>query len=141
MSIGTCQQRTAQATAYLFFFFRRCECFAGPPSAPADSPEWLTQLAAIGCEAWAGLRLGGRSRDRPLLLTGRGSLLQLRTYLFSRQCTLLLRLGQPWEMAARCLPFLQHTVHELRSLEVKAPKVVSDKRATGHFEAGSCVGV
>ncbi|CAN8017882.1 unnamed protein product, partial [Ixodes persulcatus] len=87
-------------------------------SASGDSPEWLTQLAAIGCEAWAGLRLGGRSRDRPLLLAGRGSLLQLRTYLFSRQCTLLLRLNQPWEMAARCLPFLQHTVHELGSLEV-----------------------
>lgn len=87
-------------------------------SASGDSPEWLTQLAAVGCESWAGLRLAGRSRDRPLLLAGRGSLLQLRTYLFSRQCTLLLRLGQPWEMAARSLPFLQHTVHELSSLEV-----------------------
>ncbi|CAN7938034.1 unnamed protein product [Ixodes hexagonus] len=92
----------------------------------ADAPEWLTQLASVGCESWAGLRLSGRSLDRPALREGRGSLLQLRTYLFSRQCLLLLRLGQPWEMAARCLPFLQHTVHELRSLEVSVcPGAVS----------------
>lgn len=93
-------------------------------SASGEMPEWLSQLAQLGCEAWGGLRLGldpAHSPERQLLLGGRGSLLQLRNYLFSRQCALLRLQNRTSEMATRTLSFLHNTVHELAILEVSTP--------------------
>ncbi|KAH8021264.1 hypothetical protein HPB51_013939 [Rhipicephalus microplus] len=89
-------------------------------SASGEMPEWLCQLAQLGCEAWGGLRLGvdpAHSAERQLLLRSKGSLLQLRNYLFSRQCALLRLQNRTSEMASRTLSFLHNTVHELGILE------------------------
>lgn len=50
---------------------------------------------------------------------GEASLLDLRSYLFSRQCTLLIFLQRPWEVTQRALELLHNCVQELRLLEVK----------------------
>lgn len=49
---------------------------------------------------------------------GEASLLDLRSYLFSRQCTLLIFLQRPWEVTQRALELLHNCVQELRLLEV-----------------------
>ncbi|KAL1443188.1 hypothetical protein MTO96_030405 [Rhipicephalus appendiculatus] len=93
-------------------------------SASGEMPEWLCQLAQLGCEAWGGLRLGldpAHSPERQLLQRSKGSLLQLRNYLFSRQCALLRQQNRTSEMASRTLSFLHNTVHELAILEVTTP--------------------
>ncbi|XP_054922379.1 trafficking protein particle complex subunit 10 isoform X1 [Dermacentor andersoni] len=93
-------------------------------SASGEMPEWLCQLAQLGCEAWGGLQLGvdpAHSPERQLLLHRKGSLLQLRNYLFSRQCALLRLQNRASEMASRTLSFLHNTVHELAILEVTTP--------------------
>lgn len=46
------------------------------------------------------------------------TLLDLRSYLFARQCTLLLFLQRPWEVAQRALELLHSCVQELKLLEV-----------------------
>lgn len=93
-------------------------------SASGEMPEWLCQLAQLGCEAWGGLRLGvdpAHSPERQLLQRSKGSLLQLRNYLFCRQCALLRLQNRTSEMASRTLSFLHNTVHELAILEVTTP--------------------
>lgn len=52
---------------------------------------------------------------------GEASLLDLRSYLFSRQCTLLIFLLRPWEVTQRALELLHNCVQELRLLEVSTP--------------------
>lgn len=83
-------------------------------------PDWLNSFTQI-CNTWAGLCL---LREvalnlREIIKRDEGSLLEFRNYLFSRQCTLLLLLCRPWEVAQRTLPFLYNTVGELRILEVE----------------------
>lgn len=55
---------------------------------------------------------------RELVQRREATLLDLRSYLFSRQCTLLLFLQRPWEVAQRALELLHSCVQELRLLEV-----------------------
>lgn len=55
---------------------------------------------------------------RDSIQQGEASLLDLRSYLFSRQCTLLIFLQRPWEVTQRALELLHNCVQELRLLEV-----------------------
>lgn len=55
---------------------------------------------------------------RELIQRQEATLLDLRSYLFSRQCTLLLFLQRPWEVAQRALQLLHSCVQELKLLEV-----------------------
>lgn len=55
---------------------------------------------------------------RELIQRQEATLLDLRSYLFARQCTLLLFLQRPWEVAQRALELLHSCVQELKLLEV-----------------------
>ncbi|RWS29676.1 trafficking protein particle complex subunit 10-like protein, partial [Leptotrombidium deliense] len=84
-----------------------------------EVPLWLRSLGD-NCNVWHGLCL---SKNVYIDLRGRiknseSSLLDLRNYLFARQCDLLLLQNKPWEVATRSLPFLQNCVNELCTLEV-----------------------
>ncbi|XDV51112.1 hypothetical protein PO909_020054 [Leuciscus waleckii] len=84
-----------------------------------DAANWLGSF----CEpvrSWNGLLLR-RPIDmekRDLIQRGEASLLDLRSYMFSRQCTLLIFLMRPWEVTTRALELLHNCVQELRLLEV-----------------------
>lgn len=84
-----------------------------------DTANWLGSFCApVRC--WNGLLLR-RPIDmekRDLIQRGEASLLDLRSYLFSRQCTLLIFLQRPWEVTQRALELLHNCVQELRLLEV-----------------------
>lgn len=67
----------------------------------------------VGCD---GVSLAKSSQDflRQLIKTEEASYVDLRNYLFSRQCKLLLKLDRrAWEIAQRTLEFLHNIIHEL----------------------------
>ncbi|XP_059248448.1 trafficking protein particle complex subunit 10 isoform X1 [Mustela nigripes] len=87
-----------------------------------DGANWL----AFFCEpvrSWNGLILRKPidMEKRELIQRQEATLLDLRSYLFSRQCTLLLFLQRPWEVAQRALELLHSCVQELKLLEVSVP--------------------
>lgn len=85
----------------------------------ADTANWLGSFCAP-VRNWSGLLLR-RPIDmekRDGIQCGEASLLDLRSYLFSRQCTLLIFLQRPWEVTQRALELLHNCVQELRLLEV-----------------------
>ncbi|XP_059485136.1 trafficking protein particle complex subunit 10 [Neocloeon triangulifer] len=84
-----------------------------------EPPPWLSSFSAP-LKEWRGLGLD--SNTRFAIVNGDSSLLQLRSYLFTRQLNLLLRMNQPQQIAERCLPLLQICFNELRILEVDFPK-------------------
>lgn len=68
------------------------------------------------CKCCDGVSLAKSSQDflRQLIKTQEASYLDLRNYLFSRQCNLLLKLDRrAWEIAQRTLDFLHNIIHEL----------------------------
>ncbi|XP_054643818.1 trafficking protein particle complex subunit 10 [Dunckerocampus dactyliophorus] len=84
-----------------------------------DTAKWLGSFCAP-VRSWSGLLLR-RPIDmekRDGIQRGEASLLDLRSYLFSRQCTLLIFLQRPWEVTQRALELLHNCVQELRLLEV-----------------------
>ncbi|KAJ8350904.1 hypothetical protein SKAU_G00260340 [Synaphobranchus kaupii] len=84
-----------------------------------DGANWLSSFCAP-VRSWNGLVLR-RPIDmekREQIQRGQASLLDLRSYLFSRQCTLLIFLQRPWEVTHRALELLHNCVQELRLLEV-----------------------
>ncbi|XP_020338243.1 trafficking protein particle complex subunit 10-like [Oncorhynchus kisutch] len=84
-----------------------------------DGANWLGSFCTP-VKRWSGLLLR-RPIDmekRELIQRGEASLLDLRSYLFSRQCTLLIFLQRPWEVTQRALELLHNCVQELRLLEV-----------------------
>ncbi|XP_030626618.1 trafficking protein particle complex subunit 10 [Chanos chanos] len=84
-----------------------------------DGANWLSSFCQP-VKSWSGLVLR-RPIDmekRELIQRGEASLLDLRSYLFSRQCTLLIFLNRPWEVTQRALELLHNCVQELRLLEV-----------------------
>ncbi|GAB6032525.1 Trafficking protein particle complex subunit 10 [Chamberlinius hualienensis] len=87
-----------------------------------DTPEWLHNFYRT-CDSWLGLTLSKpqNSKKQWLIRDGKASLLDIRNYLFSRQCSLLLLLFRPWEVAQRTLPFLHNCINELQILEVCLP--------------------
>lgn len=92
-------------------------------SSSGETPHWLTAFSKP-CTCWEGLTLSRQvaEQKRTLIQKGDASLLDLRNYLFSRQCALLLLLFHPWEMAQRTLPFMHSCINELNILEVSIPK-------------------
>ncbi|KAG8513712.1 Trafficking protein particle complex subunit 10, partial [Galemys pyrenaicus] len=87
-----------------------------------DGANWL----AFFCQpvkSWDGLALRKPidMEKRELIQRQEATLLDLRSYLFSRQCTLLLFLQRPWEVAQRALELLHSCVQELKLLEVSVP--------------------
>ncbi|XP_050448380.1 trafficking protein particle complex subunit 10 [Cataglyphis hispanica] len=88
-----------------------------------DTPGWLN-LFQMPLNNWGGVNLnnGTNHHLRFLMAECRASLLDLRSYLFSRQCAMLLLLNKPWEVAQRCLSFVHNTLGELRILEVQKPE-------------------
>ncbi|XP_077435533.1 trafficking protein particle complex subunit 10 isoform X2 [Vanacampus margaritifer] len=84
-----------------------------------DAVKWLGSFCSPVLN-WSGLLLR-RPIDmekRDNIQRGAASLLDLRSYLFSRQCTLLIFLLRPWEVTRRALELLHNCVQELRLLEV-----------------------
>ncbi|XP_078142338.1 trafficking protein particle complex subunit 10 [Centroberyx gerrardi] len=84
-----------------------------------DGANWLGSFCAP-VRSWSGLLLR-RPIDmekRDGIQRGEASLLDLRSYLFSRQCTLLIFLQRPWEVTQRALELLHNCVQELHLLEV-----------------------
>ncbi|XP_012148441.2 SIDL trafficking protein particle complex subunit 10 isoform X2 [Megachile rotundata] len=88
-----------------------------------DIPVWLNLFQAP-LNNWEGVNLsnGTNHHLRFLLAECKASLLDLRSYLFSRQCAMLLALNKPWEVAQRCLSFVHNTISELRILEIQRPE-------------------
>ncbi|XP_077473021.1 trafficking protein particle complex subunit 10 [Stigmatopora argus] len=87
--------------------------------AAGDAAKWLGSFCSPVLN-WSGLLLR-RPIDmekRDGIQRGSAGLLDLRGYLFSRQCTLLIFLQRPWEVTGRALELLHNCVHELRLLEV-----------------------
>jgi len=67
-----------------------------------DTPGWLSLFQAP-LNNWGGVNLnnGTNHHLRLLLAECRASLLDLRSYLFSRQCAMLLLLNKPWEVCTQ----------------------------------------
>ncbi|XP_015111919.1 trafficking protein particle complex subunit 10 [Diachasma alloeum] len=87
-----------------------------------ETPAWLGTFQSP-LNTWAGVKLDNPvSHLRTLIAECTCSLLDLRSYLFSRQCAMLLLLNKPWEAAQRCLSFVYNTLSELKILEVQRPK-------------------
>ena len=62
-------------------------------------PKWLEALPSRNSN-WSGLILGPDVNHvlRNAILKKTASLLDMRNYLFSRQCAMLLKVGKPWEV-------------------------------------------
>ena len=65
----------------------------------AESPEWL-KVFSRDFVNWSGLSLSAEvnSKLRDVILEKRPSLIEMRNYLFSRQCAMLLKVHKPWEV-------------------------------------------
>ncbi|XP_027439430.1 trafficking protein particle complex subunit 10 isoform X7 [Zalophus californianus] len=87
-----------------------------------DGANWLTFFCQP-VKSWDGLVLRKPidMEKRELIQRQEATVLDLRSYLFSRQCTLLLFLQRPWEVAQRALELLHSCVQELKLLEVSVP--------------------
>lgn len=87
-----------------------------------DGANWLTFFCQP-VKSWNGLTLRKPidMEKRELIQRQEATLLDLRSYLFARQCTLLLFLQRPWEVAQRALELLHSCVQELKLLEVSVP--------------------
>ncbi|XP_011892799.1 PREDICTED: trafficking protein particle complex subunit 10 isoform X2 [Cercocebus atys] len=86
-----------------------------------DGANWLTFFCQP-VKSWNGLILRKPidMEKRESIQRREATLLDLRSYLFSRQCTLLLFLQRPWEVAQRALELLHNCVQELKLLELKS---------------------
>lgn len=84
-----------------------------------DGANWLTFFCQP-VRSWNGLVLRKPidMEKRELIQNQEATLLDLRSYLFSRQCTLLIFLQRPWEVSQRALELLHNCVQELKLLEV-----------------------
>ncbi|XP_072900857.1 trafficking protein particle complex subunit 10 isoform X1 [Hemitrygon akajei] len=87
-----------------------------------DGANWLASFCQP-VRSWNGLVLRKPidMEKRELIQRNQATLLDLRSYLFSRQCTLLVLLQRPWEVADRALQLLHNCVQELKLLEVSVP--------------------
>ncbi|XP_048349288.1 trafficking protein particle complex subunit 10 isoform X2 [Sphaerodactylus townsendi] len=87
-----------------------------------DGANWLTFFCQP-VRSWNGLVLRKPidMEKRELIQNQEATLLDLRSYLFSRQCTLLIFLQRPWEVSQRALELLHNCVQELKLLEVSVP--------------------
>ena len=72
------------------------------------------------CDSWDGLNLSQaiNLKKREIIENDKPTLLDMRNYLFSRQCSLLFLLQRPHEVANRAQDFMHNVVQELSMLEV-----------------------
>ena len=92
------------------------------PFFPHQEPLDCIDVFMRDCKCFDGVLLAKSSQDflRQLIKTQEASYVDLRNYLFSRQCILLLKLKRrAWEIAQRLLEFLHNLVHELAMDELK----------------------
>ncbi|KAG1691507.1 Trafficking protein particle complex subunit 10 [Nymphon striatum] len=92
----------------------------------AESPDWLISFSNPS-NTWCSSSLSPEDRKysksiRKLIVQHNATLLDFRNYLFSHQCSLLLLLSRPWEVAQRALPFVHNCVNEMTWLEIKMPE-------------------
>ncbi|KAH3737359.1 hypothetical protein DPMN_043942 [Dreissena polymorpha] len=87
--------------------------------ASGQAVPWLRTLVEP-CKSWAGLCLQKPIswEKRNLIKDNAVSLLELRNYLFTRQCALLLLVKRPAEIVQRAIDYLHETVQEMKVLEV-----------------------
>jgi len=85
-----------------------------------DNAPWLNVFSKHPATNWDGLCLlpAVNAEKRKLIVCGKASLLDLRNYLFSRQCQLLLELDRPSEICHRSMPFMHNCIKELNILQV-----------------------
>jgi len=85
-----------------------------------ENARWLMLFANHPATHWDGLCLSPAivASKRKLLRRGDASLIDLRNYLFSRQCHVLLQLRRPAEICHRSTPFIHNCIKELRILKV-----------------------
>lgn len=90
-----------------------------------DGANWLTFFCQP-VRSWNGLILRKPidMEKRELIQNQEATLLDLRSYLFSRQCTLLIFLQRPWEVSQRALELLHNCVQELKLLEVSLHNIL-----------------
>lgn len=73
-------------------------------------------------ESWRGLCLDMSSEHseelRRRIVERKASLLDLRNYLFAKQCELMLMQNQPWRVAASASVFLQNCIREHENLKI-----------------------
>jgi hypothetical protein len=72
-----------------------------------DTPIWLSSFQSP-LNNWMGVNLNNSIdyRIRILIADCKASLLDLRSYLFGRQCAMLLSLKKPWEVSKYFLNYL-----------------------------------
>jgi len=89
-------------------------------SSVGEIPSWLDKFTKDLSE-WTPLSLNKASNMKlhSKLENSNPSLLDIRNYLFSRQCSLLLQSNKSQEVAARTLSFIHNTIQELDILEVE----------------------
>lgn len=65
----------------------------------SNGPAWLASFQRP-LQAWKGIRLSpsANQQERDLIATCEASLLEFRSYLFQRQCAMLLLTLKPWEV-------------------------------------------
>lgn len=88
-----------------------------------DKPKWL-KVFEQPCNLFSGINLSKRqlASIRNKISDGTLTLLELRTYVLERQCTLLNASDKPWEIAERLMPFLYATEKEIEILNVELPE-------------------
>jgi len=91
-----------------------------------DDARWLVLFASHPATHWDGVCLSPAvvASKRQLLRRGDASLIDLRNYLFSRQCHVLLQLQRPAEICQRSVPFIHNCIKELRILKVYFPSAI-----------------
>lgn len=73
-------------------------------------------------QSWPGLCLDTNSSHskqlRQQIISRKASLLDMRNYLFAKQCDLMLMQNEPWRVAASTVIFLQNCIHEHEFLKI-----------------------
>lgn len=85
----------------------------------SELPAWLNKLSQKP-SIWDGVLLSSSVADqyKDVIKSDKATLLELRNYLFLRQCKLLTKLKRRWEIPSRLQEFLFTVIHELKLLNV-----------------------
>lgn len=91
-------------------------------SKAGEKVQWLSTFTD-SCNCWDGLNLSEpmNKESREIIKLGKPSVLDLRNYLFARQCSLLFKMRKPAEVAIKSQLFMHTCVQELSMLEVPMP--------------------
>ncbi|PIK36033.1 hypothetical protein BSL78_27141 [Apostichopus japonicus] len=91
-------------------------------SQAGEKVSWLSNFTD-SCNCWDGLNLSDpiNKNAREIIQHGKPSLLDLRNYLFGRQCALLFKMRKPSDVAGKSYEFMLNCVQELTMLDVPMP--------------------